>query len=154
MPHTHPCPSPCSSTDITLCIMYLEPWAPDMVMHKIFAAGCAGLAPDQMMLKTHLALMVAQHWFTIPLWLYQIGAIDKRQLMDFCDLPTMCWWMEADWSKWAPKQLFSHHSSATPEDVEKRKEVLNSISSPPARLAIRRKAPAVASTPDTWANLP
>ncbi len=44
-----------------------------------------------MMLKMHLALVVAHHWFTIPLWLYQIGAIDKSQLMDFCDLPTMCW---------------------------------------------------------------
>src|SRR3989344_9284627 len=124
--------------------MYLEPWAPDMVMHKTFTAGCAGLAPDQTMLKTHLTLMVAQHWFTIPLWLYQISAINKRQLMDFHNLPTMRQWMEADWSKQAPKQLFSHHSSATPGDMDKRKEVLNSISSPPARLAVRRKAPAVA----------
>ncbi|ELR17687.1 helicase C-terminal domain containing protein, putative [Acanthamoeba castellanii str. Neff] len=74
--------------------------------------------------------------------------------MDFCDLPTMRQWMEADWSKRAPKQLFSHHSSATPGDMEKWKEVLNSINCPPAGLAIHRKAPAVALMPDTWANLP
>jgi hypothetical protein len=120
-----------------------------MVMHKIFAAGCAGLGPDP-----HLALMVAQHWFTIPLWLYQISAIDKRQLMDFCNLPTMHQWMETNWSKWAPKQLFSNYSSAAPGDVEKWKEVLNSINCPPAGLAICHKAPAVTSTPDTWADLP
>ncbi len=125
-----------------------------MVMHKIFAAGCAGLAPDQTMLKMHLTLLVAQHWFTIPLWLYLIGAINKSQLMDFHNLPTMRRWMEADWSKRAPKQLFSHHSSVAPGDMDKRKEVLNSINSPPAHLAVRRKVPAVASAPDAWANLP
>ncbi|ELR10863.1 helicase conserved Cterminal domain containing protein [Acanthamoeba castellanii str. Neff] len=99
--------------------------------------------------------VVAQHcWFTIPLWLYQIGAIDKRQLMDFCNLPTMCQWMEANWSKWAPKQLFSNYSSATPGDMEKHKEVLNSINCPPPHLAIHHKVPAVPSMPDTWGDLP
>ncbi len=125
-----------------------------MVMHKIFAAGCAGLAPDQTMLKTHLALLVAQHWFTIPLWLYLIGAIDKSQLMDFRDLPTMRWWMEANWSKRAPKQLFSNYSSAAPGDVEKWKEVLNIINYPPAGLAVCCKVAAVVLMPDTWADLP
>jgi hypothetical protein len=121
-------------------------------MYKLFAAGCARLGSEQAMIKMHLAVAVAQHWFTIPMWLYQIGAINK-QLMDFCDLTTMRLWMEANWLMQSPRQLFTNHATTKQGDMEHRKEVLNSMDTPPACLDCCKVPPIDAVVPEAWADL-
>jgi hypothetical protein len=130
-----------------------EPWAHEVVMYKLFTAGCAGLGSEQAMLKMHLAVAVAQHWFTIPMWLYQISAINKQQLMDFSNLTTMCLWMEANWLMWSPRQLFTNHATVKQGDMEHRKEVLNSMDTPPAHLNHHKVPPISAVVPEAWADL-
>jgi hypothetical protein len=133
--------------------MYLEPQAHEVMMYKIFTAGCAGLGSEQAMLKMHLAVSVAQHWFTIPVWLYQIGAINQQQLMDFHDLTTMRLWMEANWLMWSPRRLFTKHATMKQGDMEHRKELLNSMDTPPARLDHCKVPPVGDVVPEAWADL-